>query len=328
MPRPNRRDVVDPEEVGIYHCYSRCARGAYLCGFDRATNTDYSHRKAWLIERQNLLASVFAMELLAFAILDNHMHHVVRTRPDLVGEWSDEEVIRRWCVLHPLRAENGEVLEMTESHLKAMLQDKETTRQWRERLGSLSWYMKELKEPIAKRANRESGQTGSFFDSRFNSPRLADALTLLICLLYVELNAVRAAIVDRPEDYDACSFRARTQAHQLRTSPVENQCNVEENRPDAALQPIPERGESGNETAPYYRPSNRGILEMTASHYIALVDWVGRTERPDKRGKIPGHFEPILERIGGSAELMTESYALYEQIYRRAGRRVDLSNSG
>jgi hypothetical protein len=38
-----------------------------------------------------------------FAILDNHLHLLVRLDPDLAGSWSDEEVVRRWGRLFPPR---------------------------------------------------------------------------------------------------------------------------------------------------------------------------------------------------------------------------------
>jgi hypothetical protein len=31
-----------------------------------------------------------------FAILDNHLHVLVRLDPELANRWSDEEVVRRW----------------------------------------------------------------------------------------------------------------------------------------------------------------------------------------------------------------------------------------
>jgi putative transposase len=107
MSRPNRRDIVDPDNPGIYHCYSRCVQRAYLCGYDQETGEKLDHRKQWIEDRQIFLASIFAMELQGYAILDNHMHHVIRTRPDIASEWSDEEVVRRWLRLHPSRDGRG-----------------------------------------------------------------------------------------------------------------------------------------------------------------------------------------------------------------------------
>ena len=39
-------------------------------------------------------------------------------------------------------------------------------------------------------------------------------------------------------------------------------------------------------------------LSYTERDYLVLVDWAGRAVRTDKRGEIPGHIPPILNRLG------------------------------
>jgi hypothetical protein len=48
MPAYARRDIVDEDRVGVYHCIARCVRRAFLCGTDSCTGRDYGHRKAWV----------------------------------------------------------------------------------------------------------------------------------------------------------------------------------------------------------------------------------------------------------------------------------------
>ena len=50
MTRP-RSELVCPAATPWYHCVCRCVRRAFLCGEDRLTGNDYSHRKAWVLER-------------------------------------------------------------------------------------------------------------------------------------------------------------------------------------------------------------------------------------------------------------------------------------
>jgi len=94
MALPRSKYVLEGQE-GVYHCFTRCVRRAFLCGFDTLTDRDFSHRKTLLLDRLRHLAAVFAIEVCAFAILENHYHLILRTRPDLVALWSDHEVATR-----------------------------------------------------------------------------------------------------------------------------------------------------------------------------------------------------------------------------------------
>src|SRR5262245_510057 len=102
-----RSEIVDESEVGVYHCISRCVRRAYLCGLDALTGRSFEHRREWIRFRLFDLAQVFAIESIAFAIMANHLHTLLRLRPDLAANWSPEEVATRWRRLFPLRREPG-----------------------------------------------------------------------------------------------------------------------------------------------------------------------------------------------------------------------------
>ena len=96
MPRICRRFLVDPTEVGIDHCVNRCVRRSFLCGKDPVSGKDYEHRRQWMQDRIQFLAGQFGVDVLGFAVPSNHLHVVLRNRPDVVQDWSDTEVARRW----------------------------------------------------------------------------------------------------------------------------------------------------------------------------------------------------------------------------------------
>ena len=71
MALPRSKYVQEGQE-GVYHCFSRCVRRAFLCGFDTPTLRDFSHRKAWLVDRLRHLAAIFAIEVCAYAVMETH----------------------------------------------------------------------------------------------------------------------------------------------------------------------------------------------------------------------------------------------------------------
>ena len=62
-----RRNVVDDDQVGVYHVWSRCVRRAWLCGEDPLTGKDWRHRKAWFFERLQELTAIFAIDACVWA---------------------------------------------------------------------------------------------------------------------------------------------------------------------------------------------------------------------------------------------------------------------
>ena len=121
MARISRRDLIESAEVGVYHCLQRAVRRAWLCGQDPVTGKNFDHRKVWIQERLAFLAGQFAIDICSLAIMSNHIHLVVRNRPDIAGQWSDEEVARRWWNLFPGRKTEDDKAAEPEAHESAQL---------------------------------------------------------------------------------------------------------------------------------------------------------------------------------------------------------------
>ncbi len=67
------------------------------------------------------LAGSFGLDVMAYAILSNHIHLVLRNRPDAVARWSDLEVARRWYRLCPVRKQEDGSPEEPNQYELAML---------------------------------------------------------------------------------------------------------------------------------------------------------------------------------------------------------------
>ena len=95
MARLSRAEVFDPSEVSVLHMFDRVVRSCLFFGVDPVTEKNHDHRKIWIEDQLKLLSASFGIDLLAFAILSNHFHLILRSRPDVVETWDDSEVARR-----------------------------------------------------------------------------------------------------------------------------------------------------------------------------------------------------------------------------------------
>jgi len=198
-----RCELVDVKMTRFYHCISRCVRGASLCG------EGFEHRKQWIENRLEFLAKNFAVSVSGFAIMDNHLHVLVRLDPDVVESWSDEEVLRRWLKIYPLRTLDQDDENIVKTWVKQQIKDTKRTAEIRERLANLGWFMKSLKEPLGRIANREDECKGTFWQGRYKSIAILDEEALLATCAYIDLNPLAAGLAATPETSKHTSVRQR-----------------------------------------------------------------------------------------------------------------------
>jgi REP element-mobilizing transposase RayT len=318
-----RSQYVKEGEEGFYHCFSRCVRRAYLYGFDKFTGRDFSHRKEWIMERLRYLAAIFAIEVCAYAVMHNHYHLVLHTRPDLVLLWSDYEVAERWLTLFPLKRKlRGPALPPLEEQISALAGCPERIAVLRRRLSSLSWFMGKVNEHIARAANQEDDVKGRFWESRFKCQALLDEAAIAAAMVYVDLNPIRAGLAGTPEESDFTSIQERIRAwkeERMKTVSVLGEELEEIPMTDECVQlpePIAEKGHSPKISASFLGPiesdgERKGILGMTTAEYIDLVDRSGRLIRQNKRGAIDPDLAPILMRIGASPREWTDTVSRF-----------------
>ena len=319
-----RRTVVDVDEVGVYHCVSRCVRRAFLCGVDAYSGKDYEHRRGWIADRLKELASIFGMEVFSYAVMSNHLHVVVRNRPDLAKAWPAGEVGRRWCSLFPKRNGQGVAEPPSPEALAAFVADGERVATCRGRLGDISWFMRCLNEPIARRANREDACTGRFWEGRFKCQRLMDEGAILACMAYVDLNPVRAGMADTLEDSVFTSVYDRLMAQRARKR-LDAAGAVAGATP--AQRALVERETVASGRADWLLDldgAESPFCGVDTAWYLSLVEWTGQNIREDKPGYIPVGLKPVLERFDLDAENWVRNVERYGSLFYRIAGRVDL----
>jgi REP element-mobilizing transposase RayT len=149
--------------------------------------------KRKLIALLKHFGGAYACRVAAFCVMGNHWHLVVRF--DTPEELSESELMRRARVFYPGRA-GRELLEGW------------TPEQWERfarRIYDVSEFMRNVQAAFARWYNGTFDRVGRFWADRFKSSVLEDERAFLDAMLYVELNPVRAGLVRRPEEYQACS---------------------------------------------------------------------------------------------------------------------------
>jgi REP element-mobilizing transposase RayT len=343
MARIARGQYLDPLTVQIVHTRQRCVRRAFLCGRDPATGKDYEYRRQWIRDRLEFLASVFGIDCLTYAVLSNHVHLILRSRPDIVCSWSDEEVARRWLRLFPKRkGPDGQAAEPGEVELHQILNDPGRVAELRKRLSDISWWMRCTAEPIARRANREDEVTGHFWEGRYKAQLLLDEASLLACAMYVDLNPVRAAMAETPEAsrYTGAFERIRDLGHAYPAKVTKRQGNPQRTawlgprgersqpcRHSGWMSPlqIDERHDPAGADASGCgrRASLKGFLSMSVASYLELLDWTGRQLASGKRGQIPNHLQPILRRLGIDSSRWCRLIGNFGRLFKRAAGRPE-----
>jgi REP element-mobilizing transposase RayT len=294
-----RRQLVDVAVTRYYHCISRCVRRAFLCG-DGVT-----HRKAWIEARLELLTKKFAVSVCGFAILDNHLHILCRLDPGVANGWSDEEVVRRWIAVYRPSCLDVDHPATVQAWVDHQCRDAARVARYRQRLQDLGWFMKALKEPLARLANKEDDCTGTFWEARYKSIAILDEEALLATCAYIDLNPVAAGIAQTPEAAAHTSIKQRVD-HVRKNGLLETLHAAAEAKSAAAakieadieqshwLCPLQDRSRAG--------AAREGMLPgFSLSGYLELVDWTARLCRTGK-ARITAEVAGIMARLGTSAE--------------------------
>ena len=298
----SRRHLIDAETTPYYHVMTRCVRRAYLCGQDELTGRDFSHRRLWIEDSIFKLSKVFAIDIAAYAVMSNHYHLVLHIDQYKANTWTVDEVFAQYFSYFKPGYLVQQYLNGIELSPAQLLTVNELADLYRDRLMSISWFMKVLNQTIARRANIEDNCTGKFFESRFKSQALLDNAALLTCMAYVDLNPIRAKIAETPESSDFTSIQTRLNRNNRQVTNIKK----------SLLGFIKPKAE--------YR--DKGI-PMTEAAYIELVDWTGRCIRNDKRGAIPTHLPPILERLNITEHEWLRHTRFFEARFKRVAGTWD-----
>lgn len=190
--------IVPEKEDAVFHVISRMAF--------HMLNMGDEEKKVLrgMLEKQ---ATFSGMKVLSFCLLDNHFHLLIKVpyQPDI----SDEVLLKRYSALY---TDADPRYTMMPDDLQALLKTggtavKEMREQLLARMGSISIFMKELKQRFCLWYNRKHENSGTIWAKRFDSILVENVKkTLQLIGAYIDLNAVRLQLCKTPQEYKFCTF--------------------------------------------------------------------------------------------------------------------------
>ena len=279
-----RNQLIDLDATSYYHIVSRCVRRAFLCGEDKYSGKNYDHRRQWVLDKLIALSEVFSIDIAAYAIMSNHYHLVLHVDKEQAMSWSDDEVIDRWYRLH-----RGHPL--IDRYVKNTIDDSASLEQvatiiqvWRLRLFDISWFMRHLNESIARAANKEDNCKGRYWEGRYYSQALLDEQALLSCMVYVDLNPIRAGVTQDLITSDFTSIQARINSFKQQDILKNSDIKKPPKQPSLLMR--------------FGRSTMSKNIPFTLYDYLELADWSARAIVPKKLGSIRKSTPKLLDSLG------------------------------
>ena len=184
MPRIGR--IIVKGEQAIYHVMSRSALDGYPLG---------DVEKETLVNLIKKKSQLYFTDIIGFCVMGNHFHLLVRMLPE--SDFSDTDIEKRYLQYY---AEDKRIF------------PEENIPFFRKKWASVSEFAREIKLDFARYYNKLHNRRGYFWGDRFKSVLVENGQTLINCLAYIDLNPIRAGLVEKPEDYRWCSLGYHVQA--------------------------------------------------------------------------------------------------------------------
>jgi putative transposase len=199
-----RRARLVLDNGGCYHCISRVVDRRFIFG---------AAEKRFFRSTMRRLEAFLGVRVLTYCLMSNHFHLLVEVPdPDQVEALTLESLRRRLPQLYrgaALALVTDEInrAEASAASAGSSLWLEEILVRYQARIGSLSMFLKELKQRFTQWYNTRHQRCGTLWEDRFKSVLVeGDEHALMTMAAYIELNPVRAGLVGDPKDYPWCGY--------------------------------------------------------------------------------------------------------------------------
>ena len=199
------------ESCRCYHLISRLAHRAFFLDDEEKT------RAVSLLRRVEEFSGVV---VLAYAIMSNHFHIFIYVpEPE---EISDEEILRRIKALYRgeslslvlgawmrLKDEEARLLDHARPTEKYVSRLDKYRKSFLRRMWNSSEFMRTYKQHFTMSFNGRRDHRGTMFEGRYHERNhKPDETIMWRTAAYIDINAWKAGVAEKAEDYEWCSFSA------------------------------------------------------------------------------------------------------------------------
>ena len=188
-----------------YHCVSR------VVGRQRVLDDEAKDEFVRLMRAYETFCQV---RILSYVVMTDHFHVLVEVKSRPVGaearEFTDEWLIKQLRLIYAKPYVDDlakQLAELRSQSRKGGRQADELKEKYLGRMWDVSQFMKELKQRFSLWFNKRNGRRGTLWEERFASVLVEDkAQALSVLSAYLDLNPVRAGLVNHPADYTWCNY--------------------------------------------------------------------------------------------------------------------------
>ena len=201
MRQPRFLSPTAETDSSLYHCISRVVDRQFV--LDR-------EEKDVFVRMMREYEAFCGVRVFSYCVMSNHFHLLVEVPPKVKGtavEMSDEDFLARMKTIYSKMYYRD--IEQMVHRLRAQGADaaaEEFKAKYTRRMHDLSSFMKGLKQRFTQWYNGTHARRGTLWEGRFKSVLVEDGYAARVMAAYIDLNPVRAGMVDKPEDYRWCSY--------------------------------------------------------------------------------------------------------------------------
>lgn len=196
--RMERRTLVSKNQPQVFHVISRVVDRRFIFG---------EREKGVFLGLMRQFESFSGIEILSYCLMGNHFHLLLRI-PVRPGEISVEEVRKRMEFIYSekkMALIDAEISQKKQSGYSEF--EEQFYHRQRDRMYDLSAFIRDLKLKFTKWYNKTNERKGTLWEERFKSLLVEGKEGAMMRVAsYIELNPVRAGIVEEPHQYRWCSY--------------------------------------------------------------------------------------------------------------------------